>query len=186
MQYRVAAGGSRVSRLVRGYRAARTLPDWAFIRGPSALVRVLLPEPSYPSAKLGGSAVADILEDDRPPLDVTFADRRGPRRRDHDNAHPIALLRGQPAITDRATAELDVAALKVVSVDDLLSLRDILIGLPLAAVAICPDEFPGQRRNARPEAGHRNRHRDEQSGGDSFCSHSLLLRARDHVSLLLY
>jgi hypothetical protein len=78
------------------------------------------------------NAVADTFEDDRPTLDVTFTDRRRPGRRDYQDPHLIALLRGQPTITDPATAEVD-AITKVLPADDLAPARGILIELPIAA-----------------------------------------------------
>ena len=78
--------------------------------------------------------MADTLEDDRPPLDVTLVDRRRPgRMRSQNNAHLIALLRGQPTITAPATTELDDALPKVASADDLAPARGILIGLAISA-----------------------------------------------------
>jgi hypothetical protein len=76
--------------------------------------------------------VADTLEDNRPPLAAMLADRRRSGRRDYENAHLIALLRDQPAITNPATAE-DDAVPKMLSVDNLSSARGILIALPIAA-----------------------------------------------------
>jgi hypothetical protein len=76
------------------------------------------------------NAVTDAIEDDRPPLDVTLADRRRTGRKDYQNAHLIALLRGQSIITDPAKAE---AARKAQSVDDLAPARAVVIGVPIGA-----------------------------------------------------
>ncbi len=79
---------------------------------------------------MGCNAVADAIEDDRPPLDATLTDRRRPGRRDYQNAHLIALLRGQSPITDPAKAE---ALRKAQSVDDLAPARAVVIGVPIGA-----------------------------------------------------
>jgi hypothetical protein len=79
----------------------------------------------------GCNAVADTLEDDRPTLDVTLADRRRPGRTEYHSDHLIALLRDQPTTTNLTMAE--DAAPEVLSVDDLAPARGMLIGLPTAA-----------------------------------------------------
>ena len=79
---------------------------------------------------MGCNAVADAIEDDRPPLEATLADRRRPRRGDYRNDHLIALLRGESLITDPAKAEV---ARKAGSVDDLAPARAVVIGVPLGA-----------------------------------------------------
>ena len=56
---------------------------------------------------MGSNGVADILEDDRPPLAVTPVDRRRAGRVDYQDAQLLALLREQPTITNPATAEVD-------------------------------------------------------------------------------
>jgi hypothetical protein len=76
--------------------------------------------------------VADAPEHDRPPPDVTPADRRRPGRADYENAHLISLLRDQPTIAPPATAEVD-AVPKVRRVDDLSPARGILIGVLIGA-----------------------------------------------------
>ena len=77
------------------------------------------------------NAVADASEDDRPPLDVTLADRRRPGRKDYQNADLIALLRGQTLITDPEKAE--AAARKTQSADDLAPARAVVIAVPIGA-----------------------------------------------------
>jgi hypothetical protein len=78
----------------------------------------------------------DILEDDRATLDLTVTDRRRPGRADYQEAHLIALLRGEPTNANSATAEGN-AVPKVRWTDDLspdLSpARGLLIGLPIGA-----------------------------------------------------
>jgi hypothetical protein len=71
--------------------------------------------------------MADAIEDDRPTLDLTLADRRRQGRTDYQNAHLIALLRGQSLNIDPAKAEVDGAP-KALSVDDLVPARGIIIG----------------------------------------------------------
>lgn len=77
---------------------------------------------------MGSNAVADTLEDDRPPLDVTPMDRRRPGRVDYQDAQLLALLRYQPTITNPATA---VDAGPEVVANDLSPALGILIGLPI-------------------------------------------------------
>lgn len=72
--------------------------------------------------------MADVTEDDRPPFDLTLADRRRQGRTDYQNAHLIALLRGQSLDIDPAEAETNPKAL---SVDDLAPARGIIIGVPI-------------------------------------------------------
>jgi hypothetical protein len=74
--------------------------------------------------------VADVTDDDRPPFELTLADRRRQGRTDHQNAHLIALLRGQSLDIDPAKAEVD-AAPKATSVDDLAPARGIIIGVSI-------------------------------------------------------
>jgi hypothetical protein len=81
---------------------------------------------------MGCNAVADAFEDDRPPLDVTLTDRRRPGRRDYQNAHLIALLRGQSVTIDRAHAESD-AAQNAQLVDDLAPARGVVVGVSIGA-----------------------------------------------------
>jgi len=80
---------------------------------------------------MGGNAVADTHEDDRPPLDVTPMHRRRPGRVDYQDAQLLALLRDQPTITNPATAEVD--ADREVVANDLSPALGILIGLPIGA-----------------------------------------------------
>ena len=61
--------------------------------------------------------MADAAERDRPPLDVTLADRRRPGRVDYQDARLIALLRDQSLIVDPARAEADAAFPSVLPVD---------------------------------------------------------------------
>ena len=87
---------------------------------------------------MGCNAVADAIEDDRPPLDATLTDRRRPGRRDYQNDHLIALLRGQSLIIDPEKLE---TARKAESVDDLAPARAVVIGVPIGvavwAAMIC-------------------------------------------------
>ena len=76
------------------------------------------------------NAVADASEDDRPPLDVTLTDRRRPGRRDYQNPHMIALLRGQPLIIEPKKAETGPEAR---SVDDLAPARAVVVGVSIGA-----------------------------------------------------
>jgi hypothetical protein len=80
---------------------------------------------------MGSNGVADILEDDRPPLAVTPVDRRRAGRVDYQDAQLLALLREQPTITNPATAEVD--ADREVVANDLSPALGILIGLPIGA-----------------------------------------------------
>lgn len=91
----------------------------------------MLPERPHGADRHGSNVVADTLEDDRPPLDVTATDRRRPGRVDYQDAQLIALLRDQPTITNPATAEVDADS-EVVA-NDLSPARGILIGLPIGA-----------------------------------------------------
>jgi hypothetical protein len=104
-----------------------------FTRGPPFRKGAVTGAVARCGPEKGCSAVADTLEDDRPPLAAMLADRRRSGRKDYENAHLIALLRDQPAITNPATEVYTVP--KMLSVDDLSSAR-ILIGLPIAA-AMC-------------------------------------------------
>jgi hypothetical protein len=60
--------------------------------------------------------VADATQHDRPPLDVTIADRRRPGRVDYQ-ATLIALLRDQSLMVDLATAETDATSPSVLPAD---------------------------------------------------------------------
>ena len=85
-------------------------------------------------AGLGMNAVANVTDDDRPPpLDVTLTDRRRPGRKDYQNAHLIALMRGQQLGMCLAKAEVDEVP-KALPVDDLAAARGIVIGAPIGAV----------------------------------------------------
>ena len=79
---------------------------------------------------MGCNAVANTIEDDRPPLDVTLTDRRRPGRRDYQNADLIALLRGQSLIADPAKAE---TGRKAQQVDDLAPARAVVVGVSIGA-----------------------------------------------------
>lgn len=78
----------------------------------------------------GCNAVADIVDDDRPPLDATLTDRRRQGRVDYQDAQLIALLRDQPKKTNPASAEVD-AVPNVRWTDELSLARGILIGVPI-------------------------------------------------------
>jgi hypothetical protein len=73
--------------------------------------------------------MADVTED-RPPFDLTLADRRRQGRTDYQNAHLIALLRGQSLDIDPAKGEVDGAP-KPLSVDDLAPARGIILGVSI-------------------------------------------------------
>jgi hypothetical protein len=76
---------------------------------------------------MGCSAVADAIEDDRPPLDVTLTDRRRPGRRGYQNPHLIALLRrGQSLVEGKGKPEAQ-------AVDDLAPARAVVIGVSIGA-----------------------------------------------------
>lgn len=70
--------------------------------------------------------MADVSEDDHRSFDLTLADRRRQGRTDYQNAHLIALLRGQSFDIDPAEAEANPKAL---SVDDLAPARGIILGV---------------------------------------------------------
>jgi hypothetical protein len=72
--------------------------------------------------------MADAIEDDRATLDLTLADRRRQGRTDYQNAHLIALLRGQLLDINPAEAEANPKAL---SVDDLAPARGIILGVSI-------------------------------------------------------
>jgi hypothetical protein len=77
--------------------------------------------------------VADATEEDRPPLDVAPTDRRGSGRADYQDAHLIALLRGQPFIVDPATPEEDVTPEVQPMGTRLRAARGMVIGLFMGA-----------------------------------------------------
>jgi hypothetical protein len=79
---------------------------------------------------MGCNAVANTIEDDRPPLDATLTDRRRSGRRDYQNAHLIALLRGQSLSIEPAKAE---AAWRTQSGDDLAPARAVVVGVSIGA-----------------------------------------------------
>jgi hypothetical protein len=72
--------------------------------------------------------VTDTADDDRPPRDATLADRRRKGRMNYQNAHLIALLRGQSFDIDPAETEANLEAL---SVDDLAPTRGIARGVSI-------------------------------------------------------
>jgi hypothetical protein len=72
--------------------------------------------------------MAEASVDDRPPRDVSLADRRRPGRADYENAHLIALLRGRSLTIGPATAEVDGQ-----SVDDLAPARAAVVGVSIGA-----------------------------------------------------
>lgn len=74
--------------------------------------------------------MADAMEDDRQPVDLTLTDRRRPGRRDYRNVHLIALLRGPPLIIDPAKAETSPTTQ---SDDDLAPARAIVVGVSIGA-----------------------------------------------------
>ena len=80
---------------------------------------------SGPSMQAGTEvqAVADAIEDDLPPLDVTLTDPRRGARTDYQNARLIALLRGPEA----------VAVPKELLVDDLAPARALIAGVSIGA-----------------------------------------------------
>jgi hypothetical protein len=75
---------------------------------------------------MGCNAVANAIEDDRPPLDVTLTDRRRPGQRDYQNAHLIALLRGQARIISEGEGRSEAQ-----SADDVAPARAVVIGVSI-------------------------------------------------------
>ena len=81
----------------------------------------------------GCNAVVNASEDDRPPLDATFVDRRRQGRVDYQDAQLIPLLRGEPTSTNPAREEV-VGVQKVRWTDDLSAGRAILIAVPIGTI----------------------------------------------------
>ena len=69
------------------------------------------------------STMVDAVRDARPQFGVGLPDRRRPGRRDYQDRHLIAVLRGQPPVINSGTQ----------SVDDLAPARALIVGVSMGA-----------------------------------------------------